>query len=371
MFLAQALLVAGTSAKPTAQWTFMIYVCGDNDLESYWPDLNLPQLESVGSTNRVHFVALVDLYSTDGCELVHIEQGYTTVVKTYPELNLGDPQVCINFVNTVKQLYPAKNYMLDFWDHGNGWDYVCWDEGDDDWLDNTELAQIMDTVGYIDIVAFDACDMAQISVYYEFLGHVGYLIGSEETVPGNGYPYDTYAQDLVDNPTWDAERYAIEMVTNYGEYYSPLKGFDYATLSAIDASQIPALTTAFTTWTSEMMTTLAENKRQYTSALRDAEKMWTTYYYVDMYDYMFKLLEENIPVSLATATQNVKTAVNNTVVANWGAKKMIDTHGLTFYWAKKIYWTGTLSVRDRYITEITWGQVTGWAAFLDAYHGVT
>ncbi|NIR87800.1 hypothetical protein GWO13_09705 [Candidatus Bathyarchaeota archaeon] len=370
VFLMQALLLSGASAQPTAQWTFMIYVCGDNDLEDYWPDLNLPQLESVGSTAEVHFVALVDLYTEEGCELVHIEKGYTTVVQTYPELNLGDPQVCIDFVNTVKQLYPAQKYVLDFWDHGGGWDYVCWDQGDDDWLDNPKLAQIIDAVGYMDIIAFDACDMAQISVYYEFVGKAGYLVGSEESVPGEGYPYDTDAQDLVGNPTWDAERYAVELVTNYGEYYAAQHGVDYATLSAVDASQIPALATAFTDWTSEMTANLDKYERKYTSALRGTTKMWATNWYLDMNSYMDQLLEEKIPASLVTTTQNVKTAVNNAVLAAWNGKKMTGCCGLTFYWAKELYWTGAWSVRDRYIAEVAWGTATGWAGFLDAYYGV-
>jgi hypothetical protein len=366
VFLIQALLAAGASAAPQAQWTFMIYVCADNDLESYWPDLNLPQLESVGSTADVHFVALVDLYTEEGCELIHIEQGYSTVVETYPELNLGDPQVAINFVTTVKSLYPASKYVLDFWNHGNGWDYFCWDQGDDDWLDNPKLATIMDAVGYIDVVCFDACDMSQIDVYYEFLGHVGYLVGSEESVPGDGYPYDTDAQDLVNNPSQDARTYAIELVTNYGEYYVGQKGLDYAMLSAVDASQIQALTTTFTDWASEMTAALDTDKRKLTSALRGAKKMWATNYFVDMNSYMDQLLEESIPASLVTATENVKTAVNNAVVAVWNGKKMKGCCGLTFYWAKANYWKGEW--RARYVSEVAWGQVTGWANFLDAYY---
>jgi len=366
LFLMQVFLFAGASGQPAAQWTFMIYVCGDNDLESYWPDLNLPQLESVGSTVDVHFVALVDLYAEEGCELVHIEQGYSTVVETYSELDLGDPQVAIDFVNTVKSLYPASKYVLDFWNHGNGWDYFCWDQGDDDWLDNPKLATIMDAVGYIDIVCFDACDMSQIDVYYELLGHVGYLVGSEESVPGDGYPYDTDAQDLVNNPSQDARTYAIELVTNYGEYYVGQKGLDYAMLSAVDASQIQALTTAFADWTSEMTAALDAYERKLTSALRGAKKMWATNYFVDMNSYMDQLLEESIPASLVTATENVKIAVNNAVVAVWNGKKMKGCCGLTFYWAKANYWKGDW--RARYVSGVAWGQVTGWADFLDAYY---
>jgi len=367
VFLVQALLVAGASAQPTAEWTFMIYVCGDNNLEVDWAP-NLEGLESVGSTSDVHFVALVDLYTEEGVELVHIEQGTHTVIETYSELNLGDPQVAINFITTVQSLWPADKYVLDFWNHGWAWDYFCWDEGDDDWLDVPELGQIMDTVGFIDIVGFDACTMAMIEVYYELVGHASYAVGSETYIPLLGWPYDTDAQDLVNNPTQDALTYATELVINYGELYTPLKGYGAETLSAVDVDQIPALATAFTDWTSEMTTNLGQYKTKYASALRGAKKMAQSNYYVDLYDYTLELLDESIPASLVTATENVKTAMNNAVVAEWHGKKMKDVYGLTFYWAKAGYWTGPSSVRDRYIAEVSWGQVTGWADFLDAYY---
>ncbi len=169
----------------------------------------------------------------------------------------------------------------------------------------------------------------------------------------------------MSNPTWTPETYAIELVTNYGEFYSVLKGYDYATLSAFDASQLPAFTTTFTDWTVEMTAALDKYKRKLTSALRGAKRMWATNYYVDLGDYMDELLEESIPASLVTATQNLKTALGNAVVAYWNGKKMKACQGLTFYWAKANLWAG---IRDRYYEEVAWGTATGWVDFLDAYH---
>jgi hypothetical protein len=360
---AQILLVNGAFAPPTSgQWTFMIYVCADNDLESSWAP-NLAKLEGVGSTTSVNFVALVDLLSTETVELIHIEQGAHTVIATWPEQDMGDPTTAINFVNTAKSLYPASKYLLDFWDHGNGWDYFCWDQTTDTWLDVPKLGQIMHSVGFIDIVGFDACDMAQIEVYYELVGHASYAVGSEETIPLIGWPYDTNAQDLVSNPSQDARTYATELVVNYGELYSSLKGYGAETFSAIDMNQIPALTTAFTTWTATMQANLAQYKSKYTSALRNSKKMWATNYYVDMGDYMNKLLAQSIPATLVTDTQNVKTALSNAVIASWYGKKQSNIYGLTFYWAKTNQWA---SARTYYLA-VNWGQTTGWTNFLDAY----
>jgi hypothetical protein len=363
LFMTQTLLVVGVSAGPTAQWTFMIYVCADNDLESSWAP-NLAKLESIGSTTSVHFVALVDLKSTQTVELIHIELGSHTVFATWPEQDMGNPTAAINFVNTVKSLYPASKYLLDFWDHGNGWDYFCWDQTSNNWLDVPKLGQIMHSVGFIDIVGFDACDMAQAEVYYELVDHVSYVVGSEETIPLIGWPYDANAQDLVNSPSQDARTYATELVVNYGQLYSSLKGFGAETFSAIDVSQISPLAAAFTTWATTMQANLNQYKSKYTSALRSSKKMWATTYYVDMYDYMNKLQAQSIPPTLVTATQNVKTAITNAVIANWYGKKQSSIYGLTFYWAKENQWP---SVRSNYLA-VTWGQTTGWTNFLDAYY---
>jgi hypothetical protein len=363
VLFSQAFMIAGVSAA-TAQWTFMIYVCADNDLESSWQP-NLADLESVGSTANVHFVALVDLLSTQTVELIHFEQGAHTVVETWAEQNMGDPSVAINFVNKVKTLFPANKYVLDFWDHGNGWDYFCWDQSADDWLDVPKLGQIMDTIGFIDIVGFDACDMAQAEVYYELIGHSSYVVGSEESIPLLGWPYDTDALDLVNNPSQTPLTYATELVVNYGEFYSSLKGYGAETFSALDVTKMPALTTAFTDWTSQMLANLNQYKSKYSAALKGTTKMWATNYYLDMYDYMRQLLEETIPATLVTSTQNVQLALNNAVVANWYGKKQANIYGLTFFWAKSNTWKN--SIRNNYL-QVPWGQITGWANFLDAYY---
>ncbi len=270
----------------------------------------------------------------------------------------------------MKSLYPAKKYLISFWNHGWAWDCFCTDESDDDWLDVPELGQIMDAVGFIDIVGWDACDMAQIDVYYELVGHASYAVGSEETMMW-GWTTPLFVQDLVNNPTQDALTYATELVVLYGEFFTPLNNYAWETLSAVDVGQIPALTTAFTDWTSEMTANLDQYKTKYTAALRGAEKMVGTYYFVDMYDYMLELLEENIPASLVTATENVKTALNDAVVAEWHGKKISNVYGLHFFWSKSLYWSGSWASlgRDIYLS-VAWGQTTGWTNFLDAYFGM-
>jgi len=367
LFLAQALLISGASAaRSSSQWTFMIYACADNDLEKSWTE-DLKELERVGSTDLVDFVALVDLLSTNTVELIHIEQDSYTVVETYDELNMGDPQVCVDFVNTVKLLYPAEKYLLDFWNHGDGWNGFCWDDTSGDWLNLQEMHQSMEDAGFIDIVGFDACDMAQAEVAYELVDHAGYMVASEEYEEYEGWPYTTHAQDLVDHPKWNAKRYAIEIVANYGEYYEPftLEQYTRMTCSVINIDWMPHLRKVFTDWTSAMLVNLDQYKEQYKQALANAETMSDTYFYVDMLNFTveFDLLDLN-NVNLNVATKKVKHVVSKAIVVNWAGKAVPDCNGLSFYWpGNQSAW---YSARDNYLL-VNWAQATGWANFLDAY----
>lgn len=389
-FLMQPLLVADASATPRAEWTFMIYVCGDNDLHWCWNEFwyppeygpvkfipNLAQFESVGSTNLVNFVALVNLgnYSPQGSQLIHIEKGGYTVLETYPELDMGDPQVCINFVNKVKALYPAKKYLLDFWDHGYGWDYFCYDEGAEDWLNLPELRQIIKHIGYIDIVGFDACNMMQAEVIYELRGCTGYVVASEEYIEWQGWSYKKDAEDLAVNPYWTPRGYATELVANYREQYESLAEqypwlsdwFKLMTLSAIDMSYMPRLTIAFTSWTSAMLDNVNQYRKQYKKALVKAHCMSDTSYYVDMYDYMvhIELLSLRY-TNLKIITKHIETTLKMSVIANWAGELSEGCNGLTFYWAANVMeWA---QYRDQYVQEVAWGHDTGWIDFLDAYY---
>ncbi len=43
------------------------------------------------------------------------------VVQNIGEVNMGDPQSLVDFVQWAKQNYPADHYCLVLWDHGGGW----------------------------------------------------------------------------------------------------------------------------------------------------------------------------------------------------------------------------------------------------------
>jgi len=387
MFVAQALLVSGASAPrpprgPRKEWTYMLYVCGDNDLEHLWDDLTLPWIGSVGSSDKVNFVALVDRLSTDKVELVYIDYQSYTVLDVWSEQNMGDVTTLVEFIKDVTNRFPAKKLVLDFWNHGGAWKYFMLDQSADDSLTLRELRQALEEAGvHFDIIAYNACSMAMADVFYETIGYADYIVASEELASLLGFPYQMYARDLVDNPDWDAERFAIEMVADWEEFYDALDpndrrldqalGASWGTLSAIDVSQVSTLTTVFTDMADAMQANLPQYREDYTHAVSASEQMSNTFWYLDLYDFAKTLFEDTTVTDpiLRQALQAVQTVIESMVVAYDNGIVHKDCHGVTFYFPSSSEWTGPWTVREDYL-EVAFAQVTGWITFLDAYHGV-
>jgi len=87
------------------EWTFMVYMAGDNgkvfadgkrlmdDLEQYgWN--NLAEMAAVGSTDKVAIVAQYDTLNANGTSRFYIDTSSRTgqLIATLPPVNTGDPK---------------------------------------------------------------------------------------------------------------------------------------------------------------------------------------------------------------------------------------------------------------------------------------
>ncbi len=113
---------AGTKPK---QWTIMVYLAGDNNLDSAGV-ADLAEMKSVGSTDQVTIVAQFDRSGRNSVTNRYLLRKGTTLaedlVTALGETNTGDPAVLADFVTWAVTTYPARRYMLVIWNHGSGWD---------------------------------------------------------------------------------------------------------------------------------------------------------------------------------------------------------------------------------------------------------
>src|SRR5512142_3115889 len=214
---------AAAAPASLAQWTVMVYISGDNNLEDYVVSDIETELAPTGSSADVQVVALADRgpgYDTSygdwqTTKLFHVTQGMTAApenaVADWGERDMGNPQTLIDFVTWTKANYPADHYALYFWGHGWNWHpgYVMRDDTDNDTLDMHEIKAALPALGFIDMVAYDGCNMASIEVQMLWHGYATAVSHSQEYVGMEGVQYDLVLAQLSANPNMTADQVAI------------------------------------------------------------------------------------------------------------------------------------------------------------------
>ena len=367
---APGVLMVPNAAAETATWTLALYVNGDNNLEDEWDGTSLPLLLNIPANSEVNIVAMVDLKSTSGTDLVEISGGSWDVVNSYPEKNFGDGATLEWFITEVTTLYPSDKLGITMWDHGYGWIECSMDESTPDWdrLRMPELKAAIEGANVnIDILSFDACNMGNIEVAYEAYttGLVDYMVGSEESVPFDGYPYDFMWTPVANDETRTPAQVCVDMVNGWGQYYDNTT-FTTVNLAAVDVSSIGASATVFDTWCGLMHDNLGSYARIYTDALKKAYSAWSTKYFVDMADLGETLLADSkfSDADLRAATTAMVSAVDDAVLAVHTCSALPDARGLTLWWGAKGNWR---SYGDLY-PDVQWAVDMGWYDFLADYN---
>ena len=368
VLLVPGMFVVPNASAETVQWTLALYVNGDNNLEDEWPDTSLPLLLNIPANSEVNIVAMVDLMSTSGTDLVEISGGSWQVVSSYPEKNFGDGATLEWFITEVATLYPSDKLGVTMWDHGYGWIECSYDETSRDRIRMNEMKAAIENAGVaIDILSFDACNMGNIEVAYEAYttGLVSYMVGSEESVPFDGYPYDFMWTPVAQDESRTPAQVAVDMVNGWGQYYDNTS-FNTVNLAAVDVSSIGASATVFQTWCGLMHDNLASYYKVYSDGLKASYKAWATKYFVDMADLGDTLLANNkfSDADLRAATTAMVDAVDDSVLAVHSCSALPDARGLTLWWGNKGDW--------RYYgpmyPDTQWAVDMGWYDFLADYN---
>ncbi len=362
---------AGPLAGGGDTWTYAIYMDGDCSLETYWEGYTLPMLQAVPVSDSLNIVAFVDLKSTSGMTVEKISGSSITTVLTAPEMNMGDPTTLTWCINQAAALFPSTHLAVSMWDHGYAWNYVCTDDSSGgDSLSMQELQSAIATAAKpIDVLAFDCCNMGNIEVAYQVskTNLVSYMVGSEETVPGNGFPYDLMLNNIANNPAITPRDFAIAMVDAWGVYYDGQTWATTVGLAAFDIAQMVASMPTITTWSADMKGLLPGYKSAYGTALKNTYNMWGTHYFTDMGDYGVNLVKTRgvNDAKLKADTNAMVTAVQSFCIKVWNGDHMTQCKGISLYWGTGNEWKAKATAYK----ALAFSVDTGWGAFLTAYNG--
>ena len=373
LFILPVLMVsAPTLATPPVQskWTVMVYLDADNSLESFgWTNLQL--LEQVGSTNNVNFIVLMDTLSGPA-SLMRVDKGGVTVLANWGEVDMASPATMTAFIKAAVKAAPAERYAFDSWDHGGGWRGMNWDDtssaqtGTTQFMNMTELRQAVVAGGVrFDVFAFDQCLMAQPEVAYQLTGYAKYLVFSEETIYGQGFPYDTIARDLIANPDMGGLQLSKTIVQDFAQYYDSITWANDWTISAFDMNYMGELTTAITHFGSAQLNDLSMYRSQFKNDLSNTISYYYPYY-SDLEEYAMNVYADKqiTDPAVKMAANEVVKAIGDGIVLTINSKHNYDSHGLSIYFPQ--YRNSYLGLKATY-EQVPFAVDSGWLLWLQAF----
>ncbi len=370
-----------TTGDDLARWSFLVFMNGDNDLEvGVWLDLN--ELEGVGSGDGVHVLVQADRhpdYFSGDDDWWDTRRYYITadgegqavtseVVEELGELDMGDPAVLSDFLMWAHTNYPAERMALILWDHGDGWTIqtpaddgpqgaVSWDETDGGDISiargelRDALADIVAARGPLDLVGFDACNMANWEVAHSLRTQALTMAASEATVDMEGFQYERALMLLRDEAA-DADGYdlAVELAESAVEY-----GAEW-TFSATDLGGMDDLAARIDDLAAAVLadpTLDAEVLR----AREDARGADFDYpdYYLDLRDFVEQLAAGEEP-ALYPLADGILTEMDQCVLGSYSRPPMDFVGGLTVFFDFTPGYITAYTAGD----GATWSQETRW-----------
>lgn len=246
--------------------TIMVFMNAKNNLEMAGL-YNMNRMETTGSTKDMNILVEMGRMNGQAEGDTDLDGNWTGVRRYYvkkdsdpekiksqvvfeqAEYDMGDYKQAVEFVKWTKEKYPAKKYVLILWDHGTGWldpqqkssedKGISFDDETGNYIRTKQIGRILKDAGRVDILAFDACLMQMTEVLTEVKDYTSVVVGSEETIPGTGYPYDLIVGALARNPDLSAEEIGAVMVEAFKMFYEKMKRS--AILSAVRSSKIDGL----------------------------------------------------------------------------------------------------------------------------------
>ena len=393
-----------------ADWTWMVYMAGDNNLSQAGDD-DLEQMRAVGSTSHLNVLTQFDNAGDQGTRRFLVgRNGESERLVDLGETDSGSPETLVDFVRWAKENHPAQRYALILWNHGGGWApseieeiereaptraasklrrtffrsslerilavpvnqrAICSDDGSGHSLDTAELgkalARIVTILGQpIDLLGMDACLMSNLEVAFEAAPHARVLVASEETEPARGWPYDTLLAALAETPSLAANELGARIVRAYVDSYAGDESASDVTQTALDLTKISDLTTPL----DELASALTEEMAEAAVWLWSAQRHSASFGDGSLRD--LTQLCRGLEAKGSARIQQAAAAMRAAMASGPGRAVLAECHR-----GPKVEECGGLSIYlpfgaeiSQYYAEVAFAQKTKWPMLLKAYsHG--
>jgi hypothetical protein len=349
------------------KWTFLVYMNGANDLEPFGIQ-NMNQMEKAGSTKDVNIVVQYERikgrYDSTNGDWGNTRRYYVTrdmddsstvnsTLLSESTTDMGKVASLKEFVDWGISAFPADNYAIVMWDHGAGWRAqkvptgspeitrgLSYNDKTSTHIDTVELPAGLTNPnlknGKWDLAIIDCSLMQMAEVAYEIRNNARYIVGSEESPPGAGYPYDSFLTPLILNPEMDAQTLGKRIVTETLNYYGTDSG---TTQSILDASRLDAIAPALDNLGTALWNARTTYSNQLATAREETENYGYGSYpqYKDLLDYLRFLSTPTLgttyvgDASVQSAVSQLKNATQAAIILNVNGKKHPRSNGLSLF----------------------------------------
>ena len=383
-FFLAALLAFGAKAQPMAEkdWTVLVFLNGNNNLDSFGPE-DINEMEKVGSTDKVNVVVEWGSYSERKVKRLLVTKDENTEVVSSPIIqdlglrDMGSYKEFVDFVTWGMKNFPAKHYLVDIWNHGNGWEkgmrrsLINRDASYDDISGNritTEqmgiaMAEIKNKIGRnVDILGFDACLMAMAEVAGEVADSVDYLVGSEDLEPGDGWPYDDFLSAIHKSDVLGSPRMvAGALVEAYANSYEGgSQGTSSVTLSSFDLNALRNSYGVFKNFADALNVVASSNPKLLLTAVRNSKSFYVSEYR-DLGSFLDEVQGQDFGVDRAVVSA-LASQLKEIVTANRGTGYFDSVQGLSITLPSSSYFWS--SYGSRYV-GFKFDQATGWSKWIE------
>lgn len=326
-----ALTSPAFAAAPMREWTVLVWLNADNSLDSFGPK-DLAEMTRIGSSDQVNVVVQMDRERI-GCKRYFVHKGKDEQLADLGQFDMGDWKNLVAFANWGFAEYPAKRTMLIVWNHGSGWNKrvasgpsrgVSYDDGSGHHITTEELGQAMAAIATaqrkkLDVLGFDACLMNMFEVAYEVRESVGITVGSEETEPGDGWPYDAWLSKLVADPGQSTASLGAAICAAYASSYWVSR----AMLSTVQCSALEDLRAKADAFAAAVMADTTGEAKAALAVARDKCARFAVPENADFFDVVRIFRDSAKSAALKAAADSVLNASGSAVAAN-------SVHGFPF-----------------------------------------
>jgi hypothetical protein len=359
------LSAAFQSTEDLPNWTVLVYLAGDNNLEAaaiadvnemeaaaFNPDLRyavmLDRIPGYDSSNGNWTNTRRSIISPDNDRAV-----ISSNLASVGEKDMSNPQTLADFIAWGASVLPAQHYALIIWNHGAAIYGAAYDDstGNEVGLSLPAIRQVLAGAPVtIDVLGFDACLMATAEVLNAVSRSVDYLVASEESEGNAGWDYTSLVGNLQFPATPRDFASAIVQAsrTNRAIY----------TLSATVARGNP-LDAALAAFVSAVLNTAGTADFTALDAARRTAASYDYEFMRDLGSFMMRVKALVPTAAIRAAAEGVVAALGNTVINNFSRPGKAGT-GLT------IYLPDPADPIPSFYGNLPFAQATGWRAFLAA-----